>query len=222
MVTDAYAKNRKQSVVSLRKDTTTELQVFFAGKMVSVQAFNVPERTAEMIRADLEDANIPYVDNGFFFDFHAQRHETSTLLAASGVHPKTAQSHMRHSDINLTMTAYGHTLTGQEAAAVEAMPDLSLPSKQQKVIATGTDGKAADTAESSSKELTPKLTPTAYSKCNELASSVGSSSVNSARAVNHKHLEVSKLDTKRKPLSPIGININGEGGIQTRSLHYIL
>jgi len=126
-VTGAYTKNRSQSVVSLRKDTATELQVFFAGKMVDMQAFNVPDRTAEMIRADLEDASIPYVDDGFFFDFHAQRHETSTLLAASGVHPKTAQSYMRHSDINLTMTAYGHTLTGQEAA-VEAMPDLSLPS----------------------------------------------------------------------------------------------
>ena len=117
------------------------------------------------------------------------------------------------------MTAYGHTLTGQEAAAVEAMPDLSLPSKQQKVIATGTDGKAADVAESSSKKLTPKLTPTAYSECNELASSVSSSPVNSARAVNHKYLEASKLDTKRKPLSSIDTIKNGEGGIRTRGTH---
>ena len=39
------------------------------------------------------------------------------------------------------MFRYTHTLTGQEARAVESLPDFSLPNKQaQKAIATGTDG----------------------------------------------------------------------------------
>lgn len=53
-----------------------------------------------MLRADLAEADIPYVNDGFFFDFHAQRHQTGTLLAATGMHPKVAQSIMRHSGLD--------------------------------------------------------------------------------------------------------------------------
>ena len=61
-------------------------------------------------------------------------------LAASGVHPKVAQTIMRHSDINLTMSIYTHTLTGQESRAIANLPDLTQPSTQkQRAIATGTD-----------------------------------------------------------------------------------
>ena len=206
-VIDAYSKNRKQSVVSLKKDTAAELKGFFAGKMPGVQAFKVPDKTVKMIQADLADAGIPYVENGFFFDFHAQRHETSTLMAASGVHPKTAQSHMRHSDINLTMTAYGHTLTGQEAAAVEAIPDLSLPSREeQKVAATGTHGRGEDAVQNSPEkltpQLTPQLTPTAYSGCNRSAPNGNEQPAKSKKHTNHKPLHIRALDSKREVMSP--------------------
>ena len=53
------------------------------------------------------------------------RHTAGSLLAASGVHPKVAQSLMRHSDINLTMSRYSHVLVGQEKDAVASLPDLS-------------------------------------------------------------------------------------------------
>jgi len=62
---------------------------------------------------------------GRYVDFHSLRHTTGTLLAASGVHPKVAQTLMRHSDINLTLSLYTHTLTGQEVKAVESLPDFS-------------------------------------------------------------------------------------------------
>jgi hypothetical protein len=67
------------------------------------------------------------------------------MLAASGVHPKTAQELMRHSDINLTMSRYSHTLRGQTAKAVESLPDFTLPSKQSQK-ATGTDDISVDGA----------------------------------------------------------------------------
>jgi len=97
-----------------------------------------------MLQADLADAGIPYVDDsGRYADFHSLRHTTGSLLAASGVHPKVAQSIMRHADINLTMSRYTHIFRGQESEAVKSLPDLALPSKeQQKAIATGTDGKS--------------------------------------------------------------------------------
>ena len=54
----------------------------------------------------------------------------------SGVHPKVAQSIMRHKDIDLAMSLYTHTLRGQESEAISKLPDLSRPSKR----ASGTDG----------------------------------------------------------------------------------
>jgi hypothetical protein len=101
-------------------------------------------RVAHMFRADLADAGIDYVDDaGRYADLHSLRHTTGSLLAASGVHPKVAQSIMRHSDINLTMSRYTHVFRGQESEAVAKLPDLSLPSEvKQQALATGTeDGK---------------------------------------------------------------------------------
>ena len=70
--------------------------------------------------------------------FHSLRHSFGTMLAASGVHPKTAQTLMRHSDINLTMSRYTHTLRSQEATAIESLPDLNCEAHKSKK-ATGTN-----------------------------------------------------------------------------------
>ena len=128
----AYAKNRRDDVLPLRSDTMAELRAYLSGKLPNHKAFDVPLRTADMLKEDLAEAGIPYVADNLYFDFHALRHETGTLLAAGGVHPKTAQSIMRHSDINLTMTHYTHTLTGQEAEAIAKLPDFSVPKDDEK------------------------------------------------------------------------------------------
>jgi integrase len=76
------------------------LQQLLQGKLPNVQAFNVPYKTAEMIKADLDDARIPYTDDaGRFRDFHSLRHSTGSLLVASGTHPKIVQAILRHSSI---------------------------------------------------------------------------------------------------------------------------
>jgi len=86
-----------------------------------------------MLRAHLAETGIDYEDDaGRVFDFHSLRHETGTLLAAAGVNPKTAQSIMRHSDINLTMSLYTHTLLGQESEAIGKLPDLSSGTAKSK------------------------------------------------------------------------------------------
>jgi integrase len=95
-VSGEYTKNRHEATVSLRPDTGAELEQLISDKMPQVQVFKVPEKAYKMIQADLADAKIPYVVDGLYFDFHALRHQTGTLLAASGVHPKIAQSIMRH------------------------------------------------------------------------------------------------------------------------------
>ena len=50
---------------------------------------------------------------------------------------------MRHSDINLTMSLYTHTLAGQEADAVAALPSLDTSPVTQRAKATGTDNAVA-------------------------------------------------------------------------------
>jgi len=130
----ACSKRKRQDILSLKPGTTAELKGFLAGKMPGVRAFNMPgkDRTAKMIKADLADAGIDYVDNASrYADFHSLRHTTGSLLAASGVHAKVAQSVMRHGDINLIMSLYTHIFRGQESEAVAKLSDLSFPSKER-------------------------------------------------------------------------------------------
>ena len=49
----------------------------------------------------------------------------ATNLAQGGVTPKVAQTIMRHSDINLTMTAHSHAFLEDVVKAVENLPDLA-------------------------------------------------------------------------------------------------
>ncbi len=216
----AYSKHRRQDELPLRPDMAAELKRLFAQKMTSAQAFNVPGKPAKMLKADLAETGIDYVDDsGRVFDFHALRGQCASLLAASGVHPKVAQSIMRHCDINLTMSRYTHVLRGQESEAVAKLPDFSLPSSRQKNVATGTDDRLIDTARNGSEKLTlkltPKLTPTAYSGCNRSTADVNSPSIKSERTRCHKCLCAEKLsnksntlsssDTDKKPPRPAGL-----------------
>ena len=126
-------KNRKPAILPLRPDTAMELKRHLANRLPTAKVFPVwMDKAAAMIKADLKAAKIPYEDEaGRFCDFHALRHTCGSLLAASGVHPKIAQSIMRHSDINLTMSLYTHTLRGQEAEAIQNLPDFTIkPSKK--------------------------------------------------------------------------------------------
>ncbi len=158
-VVAAYSKHRQEDTLPLRPETAEDLKAFFAGKMPGAKAFGgtykrLTDRTAEMIQEDLaataekdQAGNvireaIPYTDAaGRYRDFHALRHTTGSWLSACGVHPKTIQTLLRHTDINLTMTRYGHSLRGQTAEAVSKLPRLDLPTRQSQK-ATGTDGKA--------------------------------------------------------------------------------
>jgi len=218
-----YSKRRREDVLPLRPDTAAMLQESFSGKMPTVKAFGgtckqLTSQTSNMLKADLAAAAIPYVDDaGRYADFHSLRHTTGSLLAASGVHPKVAQSIMRHSDINLTLSRYTHTLTGQEAQAVAGLPDFSLPSSQ-KQIATGTDDKIVNAAEIGPQKLTPKLTPkstpAAFSACNQSAGFGKQSEETAEIGTKANCLADGKLGAQKDSLSRRDTQ-NGEEGIRT-------
>ena len=154
----AYAKNKRNYTLPLKPETAAEIRDYAAGKLPTTVLLSVPEKTAEMLKADLEAAGIEYQDAaGKFADFHSLRHTAGTLLASSGVHPKVAQSLMRHSDINLTMSLYTHTLRGQESEAVAMLPDLAVSSRASEQ-ASGTDGESLRAYKPAYK----KLAKTAY------------------------------------------------------------
>ena len=134
-------KNGEEAILPLRQDLCDILQSLTAHKHPEAPLFTLPDKLAEMLRKDLKAAQIdPEDTRAGRVDFHALRHTFGSLLAASGVHPKIAQDLMRHSDINLTMSRYSHTLLGQGAKAVESLPDFATLT-QAKQIQTGTDGR---------------------------------------------------------------------------------
>src|SRR5205807_5418881 len=102
---------------------------------------------AEMLRLDLEAADIPYTiegtDDPLHADFHALRHSSLTLLGRSGVDLRTCQELAGHSTPTLT-ARYSHRRLYDLAGAVEMLPSL-LPSPVDgsaaaAMKATGTDG----------------------------------------------------------------------------------
>jgi hypothetical protein len=96
-----------------------------------------------MLRADLEVAGIPYVDeSGLFFDFHALRCECATLADQSGVTPRVVQKLMRHSSLELT-GRYTRPRAVDIEAAASMLPSLNPNperSNASTLAATGTDG----------------------------------------------------------------------------------
>jgi len=79
----------------------------------------------EQFKADCAFAGVPLVDGaGQVIDLHGLRHRFAQMLAREGVHPRTAQTMLRHRDIRTTMAIYiGEDLTAQ-SRAVAALPVL--------------------------------------------------------------------------------------------------
>ena len=87
----------------------------------------VPGTTLRAFDKDLEAAGIAKKDEwGRTVDLHSLRHTFGTLLAQSGVAPRTAQELMRHSDIRLTTNIYQHLALADTAPAVNRLPFVPL------------------------------------------------------------------------------------------------
>lgn len=121
-----YTKNRQDAELPIKQSTSRKLRTFFRGKDKDDAAFAMPciGNCARMVRNDLDKAKITIDADRGTVGFHSLRHSFGSMLAASGVHPKTAQQLMRHSDINLTLSRYTHVFRGQETDAINALPDL--------------------------------------------------------------------------------------------------
>ena len=116
-------------------------------------------------------AGIPYRDSSErVADFHSLRHTYVTNLARGGVHPKVAMDLARHSDINLTMARYSHTLVADRASALSALPSLAgRPGESsQPMRKTGTYANAVGKSALSA-STTSTATSNDLDSCNSLA-----------------------------------------------------
>ena len=176
-VTAGATKNRKGALQPIAPELAAALRKFLRLKAADARAFAMPPRwdVAAMLREDMAAARqtwieaagadaerkartesaflLPTTDEGVA-DFHSLRHTFGTNLARAGTATKTAMDLMRHSDVNLTMRLYSHTVVGERAAALVNLPDLSqpvaLPARK-----TGTDNRPVSLARSLAQIGTP-------------------------------------------------------------------
>ncbi|MEE9131240.1 MAG: site-specific integrase [Phycisphaerales bacterium] len=123
-----FSKRRRRDTLSLTDDLAAALRTHLASKLPSAAAFTIPGRTAEMLKADLKRAKIPYRDpvTGEFYDFHSLRYQLATNLVRGGAHPAVMQARMRHSTVRLTMDIYARVGKDGQTAALDALPRLSV------------------------------------------------------------------------------------------------
>lgn len=134
-------KAGRGDTLPLRPELARDLDAYFGERLAMPGASAFPSlasKGAEMLRADLDAAGVDWTadESGAILDFHSLRHTFGTMLAASGVHPKTCQDLMRHATIDLTMNLYTHTVIGDRAKATASLPDFTrAPNEERK---TGT------------------------------------------------------------------------------------
>lgn len=122
------SKGKHSDDIPLSADFAAELQEYLKGKNPTERAFRLPHKAtiSTMVRADLAEAGIPYVDDaGRYCDFHALRHTFISHLALAGTHPTVCQRLARHADIQTTMRFYTHILHSSGVEAIDALESLS-------------------------------------------------------------------------------------------------
>jgi len=156
-----YSKHKRDDILPIRRDLAECVVDFIADsrKLPKARLFNLPEKPADMIRADLERARQAWIgeasnlaenekrersdflrgedSEGAVVDFHGTRHTFVSRMVRSGVSPKVAQTLARHSTITLTMDRYTHILNADQRAALNQLPTIEPERKNNMLAATG-------------------------------------------------------------------------------------
>ena len=121
-----YAKNGREAVQPIAAALADRLAPGWPLKPPGRPVFDgMTERTAEMLRVDLEAAGIAYETASGIADFHALRAAYVSNLVASGASVKTCQTLARHSTPTLTIGLYAKVSLHDIKGAVENLPDLT-------------------------------------------------------------------------------------------------
>ena len=143
-VPSGYTKNGREAVQPVPPALADRLAPWLATRPLGRPVFDLPDRTAEMIRVDLDAAGIAYETASGVIDFHALRGSYVSHLVSSGASVKTCQVLARHSTPSLTIGIYAKASIHDLSGAVDSLPDLTPPAPKSDpaaLPATGTDGR---------------------------------------------------------------------------------
>jgi integrase len=141
-----HAKNGRTAVQPLPTDVAATLRNYLSGRQTDQPVWPGAwwQRAADMIRADLSLARVPFAVDGpegrLCADFHCLRHTMIAFLDKSGATLKEAMQLARHSDPKLTMAVYGRAHLSDLGAVVDRLSKLieSEPAAEQKPVPTCT------------------------------------------------------------------------------------
>jgi integrase len=138
-------KNGKPAEQPIPPTLAAELRPWLACKAAGRPVFALPEKTGQMLHADLRRCGIePVDDQGRVVDTHSLRHGYISALARSGVPVKVVQTLARHSDPKLTLGIYSHLSAFDLHGAIGHLPDLTGDHPEaDDLAATGTGGRGA-------------------------------------------------------------------------------
>lgn len=162
-----------------RPDLAEQLRPWLADKPLGGRVFNLPDKTANMIRKDLAAARAAWIEAastkverelrqksdlleyddhaGRVADSHALRHTFISRVVESGASVKVAQELARHSTAKLTIDRYAHTRMHDLSKALDNLPATEPTGDEREAavaLATGTyDGHAGTS------RLTPPQNP---------------------------------------------------------------
>jgi integrase len=193
----SYAKNGQTVTLPLARDLAADLLPIRDRTPPGQPIFTLPpDEGADMLRFDLELAEIAYRDeSGQVFDFHALRCQCATLADAAGVSPRVVQRLMRHSNLEMTnryTRPRMHDLEGAAASLPSLRPGAPGP---ESVAATGTDGKHIEN------RLAHHLPTAGDVSGRELAVAGGSTESAPRTAPDRNPLEITALDASGRKLS---------------------
>jgi hypothetical protein len=100
--------------------------------------FPLHHETARAIRGDLEAAGIAYETEDGVADFHSLRAYYVSALVRSGASITEVYRLARHAKPETTLKHYAKVGAHDLQRAVESLPDLAVPSREE-LAATGTD-----------------------------------------------------------------------------------
>jgi len=165
----AYSKRRRDDVQPIRPDLAALLAPWLAQTPADGPAFNMPDKTAAMLRADLRRARARWIKatrdraerrerrkadflavtdgEGRVVDFHSLRATFITMIVKGGASVKVAQELARHCDPKLTMNVYTRLGVHDVTGALDALPGCDRPDRTVVLGATGTDDATADGAQ---------------------------------------------------------------------------
>jgi len=129
-----YSKSRRVDTILLHEAVSDQLMDWRHRRIEELghspspkdRVFNIAQRLTAQFKKDCKFAGVPLEDGaGRVVDFHSLRHTFAQLLVKQNVHPRTAQTMLRHRDIRTTMKVYVRDDQTAQKQALASLPSLS-------------------------------------------------------------------------------------------------